>query len=328
MIKNVGVIGCGPWGLAVARILANNGNHVVVWSHCQEIADDINSTHKMPRFNDVSLPDCLEATTDLEMCVKKANYLVIGVASPFINIAEKIKSYYQGVPIVTLTKGLLENSQTLFISDYLKSVFGDIPLAVLSGPNLAAEIMCDLPAATVIASKDIKVAKAFQGLVSNDHFRAYSIEDVRGVELGGVLKNVIAIAAGIVDGLGLGANTKSSLMTRGLREIIRFGKAYGANIETFYGLSGIGDLITTCSSSKSRNWNVGNMIAKGKTLADILEELSAVAEGVRVSRIVNELALKEGIDMPITAEVYKVLYEQKDPKKAIKDLMTRELKPE
>jgi glycerol-3-phosphate dehydrogenase (NAD(P)+) len=324
----IGVIGCGPWGTAVAKIFAANKHSVEIWCHDDLIQKSINQLKMHPGLKDVVLPDLIKADTNLENVVKNKDYLVFAVASPFIDIVYEIKKYYSGTPILVLTKGLLENKNTLFIPDYIEQVLGTCPLAVLSGPNLALEVASDLPAATVIASDIDNLAKAFQVLVSNKNFRAYTSTDLRGVELGGILKNVIAIAAGLVDGLNLGTNAKSALMTRSVQEIIRFGLKCGARTETFFGLSGIGDLITTCSSSKSRNWTVGYYLSQGKTLEDITAQMVSVAEGVNTAKVLVKLAAEYEVDMPVSNMVYRVLYENKLPVEAIDELMTRNLKPE
>ncbi|MCP4050056.1 MAG: NAD(P)-dependent glycerol-3-phosphate dehydrogenase [bacterium] len=328
MRKKVTVLGCGPWGMAIARLLAKNGHNVLVWCHSEDIAEHIVHKRKNPILPDIILPENIDATSKLEESIDGSDYLFIAVASHFIRIIEKIIPVYKGAPVITLTKGLLDDDNRLFISDYLKSLFGGARLAVLSGPNLAHEILLDLPAATVIASDDLKLAESFQLLLSNKSFRAYTADDIRGVELGGILKNIIAIAAGIVDGLSLGVNSKAALMSRSLQEIIRFGLFFGAQADTFYGLSGLGDLITTCNSSQSRNWNVGYQTAQKRDLNNTLTGKLAFAEGVRASRIVYRISEDKNIDMPITEQVYKVLFEKKLPLTAINDLMVRNLRQE
>jgi glycerol-3-phosphate dehydrogenase (NAD(P)+) len=326
-MANIGIIGCGAWGATIATILIENSHNVLIWGHNEEIVSKINNEQRTPLLTDILLPKELKATTDLEFVVKKSDYLILAVASSYVSIIEQINEI-ASKPILSLVKGLLEDKDYLFISDYIESVFKPNSLAILSGPNLAKEIANKLPAVSVISSKNEKLAQIYQGFLSNNRFRIYTSKDVRGVELGGILKNIMAIAAGIADGLELGDNTKSALMTRGLQEMIRLGAIFEAKPETFFGLSGLGDLITTCSSKESRNWNVGFRISQNNNLDTILNNMTAVAEGVKTTKIIYKLALEKNIDMPITKQVYKVLFEKKDPFEAIDALMTRELKSE
>ncbi|MFT5171740.1 MAG: glycerol-3-phosphate dehydrogenase (NAD(P)+) [Candidatus Marinamargulisbacteria bacterium] len=329
-IKKVGVLGCGAWATAIADLVAENGHSTSIWCHRPEIADAINQN----RENFFSHPghrlsDNLTADTELERFFAESDAIIFCIASSYIDsVVEMGKYFKKGTPVLSLTKGVLEDKSSIYVSDFLIKHFVDCQLGVLSGPNLASEVVAKLPAATVIASAHSGVSKTFQRLITNGRFRVYTSADVRGVELGGILKNIMAIAAGTIDGLSLGANAKASLLTRCIPEMIRLGTALGANAETFHGLSGFGDLVATCASSKSRNWQIGNGLAKGNSLSAIQKQATTVAEGIKTTRIIHKLALEKGIEMPITAEVYRLLFEDKAPHNAIKDLMSREIKAE
>jgi len=329
-LAKVGVIGCGAWATTMAKLLAENEHAVRLWCHDSKIAEDINQRHLNSLcLPSVGLPEEIEASTDLSSVVNEASVLILGVASSFVDIVKQIVDGASGKPILILTKGLLEDQDHLFVSDYVGSILGEQNVGILSGPNLAGEIAEGLPAATVIASRNDDVSTTFQSLLSNSYFRVYTSKDVRGVELGGLLKNIYAIAAGALDGKGLGSNAKSALMSRSLQEMIRFGMSYGAEQQTFFGLSGLGDLITTCSSKKSRNWRVGHALAETGSLDEAIKAVSgAVAEGVKTSKIVNKVAVERNIEMPIASEIYRVLFEGKPLEKALDALMNRELKPE
>ncbi|MFA5879562.1 MAG: NAD(P)H-dependent glycerol-3-phosphate dehydrogenase [Candidatus Margulisiibacteriota bacterium] len=324
----IGIIGCGAWGVTIGKVFKDNGAEVKIWCHNQEYADLIAQKRIHPVLDGVKLPE-LETTVDLPTVVGNSDLLVLAIASNFIDILDEVKKYrLNSTPILVLTKGLLENKSTIFVSEYIRQILGqDLSLAVLSGPNIAIEIAKELPAATVIASKDEAAAQKIQKAISNNYFRAYRSLDIVGVELGGILKNIMAIAAGCIDALNLGTNAKSALMTRALREMIRFGLCYNAQSETFFGLSGVGDLITTCSSPNSRNWQAGYKIAK-QDFEFLKHDKTQIAEGIKACKIVHYIAIEKNIDMPITKEIYQVIYEQKNPVKAISDLMMRDLKIE
>jgi glycerol-3-phosphate dehydrogenase (NAD(P)+) len=232
-----------------------------------------------------------------------------------------------GKAFVSVTKGI-ENDTLKTMSQVFDEVIGAHPLAVLTGPTIALEVANGVPTTAVVSSKNSELSAEAQNVFSTDRFRVYTNDDITGVEIGAAIKNVIAIAAGATDGLGYGTNAKAALLTRGLVEIVRLGVAMGAKRETFYGLSGLGDLTTTCISQYSRNRWLGEEIGRGKRLADILKETAMVVEGVATARAANDLAKKYKVEMPITSEIYKVLYENKDPKKAVHDLMTRPPKSE
>ncbi len=328
-MKRVTVIGCGAWATAMGHIMASNGHHVIVWCHRQEIADQINKKKQRELLKDITLHPKLKATTNMKEALLQSEAIVFCVASIYVEeTLKKLKEVMeQAVPIMCLTKGIVSDNE-LFLSDIFKRELPGCKYAILSGPNLAYEVAQGKPAASVVASVHKDVAEWFQDVVSNKTFRAYTATDVKGVSLGGLLKNSIAIAAGCIDALELGANTKASLITRGLREIVRLGTHLGAQSETFYGLSGIGDLVATCESSKSRNYSVGYALGKGKVLDEILEEMHVVAEGVNTCKWVMGYCKNHGITMPITSIIYQVLYEQLDPREGIDHLMTRQLKDE
>ncbi len=329
-MKKIAVLGCGAWGTTVAKILADNLHEVRLWCHSEEVAQAISRTHELSLLPGVRLPKTLKPTANLEEAMADVDAVVLGVASPYIDILERAKPFLKGQPVLSIGKGLLENRDQIFISDYCRSVLGsEYPFAILSGPNLAIEIAQELPAASVVASDMADVAQFFQTALSNHYFRIYTSTDVTGVEIGGVFKNAIAIAAGCVAGLGFGQNTLSLLLSRSLQEMSRFGRHFGAQSITFTGLSGLGDMITTCTSDKSRNFRVGLAIAKHHDLALAIESLGGVvAEGVKTTRVIYEMAKKKQLDLPILFEIYAMLYQNKSPKEAISSLMDRPLRAE
>ncbi len=327
------VIGVGAWGTTLAKILAENNHDVVMWSHDPAITREINEEHENKSlFPGIPLPKNITSTTDMQEACRGCSLIVLVVASNFYaDTAKKIRPVIgDDCILVSATKGLNPadyKRPSQMLQEYLPAEMQS-RIGILSGPNIAKEIAMQKPAATVISSTNPEMAQKAQKYFSTPYFRVYTNDDIIGAELGGTLKNVIAIAAGIVDGLGLGDNTKSALMVRGMVEIIRFGVKFGAKPESFYGLAGMGDLITTCSSVLSRNHFVGEHLAKGLKLKEILANMKAVAEGVEASRLIHEIALKEKIEMPVTNQVYSILFEDKPVKQAILDLMTRELKSE
>jgi glycerol-3-phosphate dehydrogenase (NAD(P)+) len=329
-MKKIAVIGCGAWGTTIAKVLADNGHEVRLWCHNQQVAAHINETHLLGLLPGIVLPDSISAVSNLEEAVLGSDCVVLGVASPYIDVLVTIKPLLTGQPLLSIGKGMLENRGYHFISEYCLSILGDdYPYALISGPNLALEIASGLPAASVVASRDEEVAVFFQKCLSNDYFRIYTSTDVVGVETGGVFKNVIAIAAGCIEGLHLGHNALSFLISRALLEMMQLGEFFGARKETFMGLSGLGDLITTCTSPKSRNWKVGFALASHADLSKALESVpGVVAEGVKTSKLVYELAQKNGLTLPIFTEIYLMLYCQKSAKDVMRDLMRRPLREE
>lgn len=328
-MSKISIIGAGAWGTTLSILFAENKHQVKLWSFEKEVTDAINEVHENKKYlNGFQLPQNIEATSDMKYAAD-ADILVLVTPSQFLRkTLNSLSKHIKNDPIIaTAVKGLeLESHKT--ISQVVGEELATKKIVAISGPNISKEIARGLPAAAVSASVDINNAKAVQQALNSGRFRVYTNDDVIGVEVGGALKNVIAIAAGVVDGLMLGNNAKSALMVRGIVEITRLGVALGGKKETFSGLSGIGDLITTCESVLSRNHHVGVEIAKGKHLKDIRENMYDVAEGVPTAKAAKELAKKLNIEMPITEEVYAVLYENKDPYKAMSSLMQRDLKNE
>lgn len=332
------VIGAGAWGTTLAKVLAENVPDVVIWAHDAKIVQEINTSHEnVSLFPGVALPPAIRATADLAEAVADARLILLVVASTFYG--QTVDSLGRLLPdvsddqkpiLVSATKGLdpATNRRTSELLQELLPPAYRNQFAILSGPNISREIAAGKPATTVIASQNESVSREAQRYFSTPYFRVYTNTDVTGTELGGTLKNIIAIAAGIVDGLELGDNTRSALMVRALVEIIRFGTHFGARPETFYGLAGMGDLITTCSSVLSRNHYVGEQLAKGQSADEILSGMTAVAEGVETTRLIRGIAVRAGIDMPVTEQVYQILFENKPVATAIHDLMTRDLKAE
>ncbi len=325
------ILGAGAWGTAVALVLAKNAQHVVrLWSARPENARLMHERRENTRLlPGVSIPPSIHLTTDIHEAVAGAEIVVAAI--PTVHLRSTLTGIAGALtadrPVLSLVKGL-ENSSFLRPTEILRQVLHVRHVAVLSGPSHAEEVARGLPTSVVVASADLDLARWIQLHFSTDRFRVYTNLDVVGVELAGALKNVIGIAAGISDGLGFGDNAKAALLTRGLAEMTRFGVALGAEPQTFAGLAGVGDLITTCMSRHGRNRHVGECLARGEKMADILARMNMVAEGVFTTRSVHERAERMGLHMPITAEIYRVLYDNKDPLAAVNDLMLREPKPE
>lgn len=318
-------------GTACAILLADHPRqNVTLWARRPEVADEIN----VGRENRLHLPgvrlnDRIEATADIESAVRDTEYLVVAIPSRYLRetLTSVASVLRKPLPVISVVKGI-EVGTFLLPSQIIQDVLGQRPVVALTGPSHAEEIAQQLPASVVAAADDPGLARRVQEMFSTERFRVYTNQDLVGSELAGALKNVIGIAAGICDGLGYGDNAKSALMTRGIAEITRFGIRLGANAETFSGLAGIGDLITTCMSPHGRNRHVGERLGKGESLESILASMSSVAEGVTTAQAVYHLALREGIDMPITTEVYRVLFENKSPAEATNSLMCRPLRVE
>ena len=329
-MEKISVIGAGAWGTTIAGLLAKKGPEVLLWCYEEETAKEINTLKENRKFlPGIKLHNNITASVDLKGCFKSSKVIVSVVPCQHIRNTYKDKGLVVSEDTVMLsaTKGI-EKDTLKRPSEIIGEVLKVDRIAVLSGPNLSKEIALGLPAASVIASSDNNTAKKLQEILNTENFRIYTSDDVAGIEFGGALKNVIAIAAGICDGLGLGSNAKSALIVRGMAEIKRLGLACGAKAETFSGLSGIGDLITTCQSSLSRNHFVGEQLASGRSLEEIENRMSAIPEGVDTSVSALRLSEKLGIEMPITKEVYKVLFEGKKPAESIPCLMGRSLKSE
>jgi glycerol-3-phosphate dehydrogenase (NAD(P)+) len=310
MKLNIGLLGGGSWGTTIASITART-TVTRIWARNAETVDEINKHHRNEKYlPGAILPESLEATTSIKKAVKKADVIVMGVPSQhFRHVLEEAKPYIRPwVPIISLAKGL-ELGTKMRMTEIIESVMPGHPAGALTGPNLAREIIAGQAAASVIAMVDHSIANELQKVFRSGLFRVYTNTDVIGCELGGALKNVIAIAAGMGDGAGAGDNTRSAVITRGLAELTRLGVAMGGKPATFAGLAGMGDLVATCSSSLSRNHHVGFELGRGKSIDEIIEAMSMVAEGVKTCGVVMELAREYGVEMPISEEVYKVLHE-------------------
>jgi glycerol-3-phosphate dehydrogenase (NAD(P)+) len=329
-IMNIAVLGDGGWGTTLAILLFNKGYNLTLWSAFKEYALYLDKKRENKKFlPGIKIPPKIEITSDLEKSLLNKDIIILAIPSIYLrDILKEVKKYKISSSIfVSAVKGI-ERKTLLRMSEVIKEQLGKIKLGVLSGPTIAYEVARQIPTTCVVASEDEKIAKILQGVFITERFRVYTNSDVVGVELGGSLKNVIAIACGISDGLGFGTNTKSAILTRGLVEISRLGQAMGAKEKTFFGISGLGDLATTCMSPFSRNRWVGEEIGKGKKLKEILKKMTMVAEGVFTTESAYRLSLKYKVEMPITKEVYLVLYKNKPALKAVKDLMSRRRKEE
>lgn len=323
------VIGDGGWGTALAMVLERNGHDVTVWGPFPEYLEEVKASGENKTYlPGVDIPASIQWTADRAAAVKDAGLVVLVVPSRFYK--QVVESFKPFIPasalVVSATKGLDEKTHER-MSAVAEHVLGR-PVAVLSGPSHAEEVARGIPCAVAVAAQDHAVAEQIQQLFVNDAFRVYTLDDVIGVELGGALKNVIAVAAGIGDGMGFGDNSKAALMTRGIAEITRLGVALGAKPETFSGLSGIGDLMVTCMSRHSRNRGVGERLGKGESLEQIMASMKMVAEGVWNCQAAKELAAEHGVPVPITEQVNAIVHAGKDPRQAVMDLMSRTPKPE
>lgn len=328
----IGVLGAGSWGTTLANHLALKGFRVHLWVRREGLCKRIEEERENPDYlPGVSLSSLILPTTSLEEAVREKRVIVVAIPTHGLrNIMERINPFISDAIIVSTTKGIEEGSLLTPAGIVRKTIKGERirGIVTLSGPSFAKEVILKLPTAVTAASEDKEVAEKVQRLFTTTYFRVYTNTDTLGVELGGALKNVIAIAAGIGDGLGLGANSRAALITRGLAEIVRLGTRMGARKETFFGLSGLGDLVLTCTGELSRNHHVGIMLGKGYALSEILSRMKMVAEGVKTARSAYTLARKMNVEMPITEKVYAVLYGGQSPKEAVLELMTRELKAE
>lgn len=329
----VSVLGAGSWGTTLAILLFNNGHNVTLWEYQRNFAKILSSKRENKIFlPGVKIPKEIEITHSLDDAIKGKHLVVIAIPSQFIrSVVHKFRhENFNNTTFVSVAKGI-EKESLFTVSQILKSEIPELDdsnIGVLSGPSHAEEVSRKIPTAVVAASSSENTAQLIQAAFMTSYFRVYSSTDIVGVELGGALKNVIAIGAGIVDGSEFGDNTKAAIMTRGIAEISRLGIALGAQPLTFSGLSGMGDLIVTCMSKHSRNRFVGEQIGKGKKLKEVLKSMEMVAEGVETSRSSYELSVKNHIDVPIISSVYQILFLDKDPAKITYDLMTRDMKSE
>ena len=324
-MHSLSIIGAGSWGTALSVVLAENCDKVVMWSREEDVTVSIRETKENAYYlPGLILPENVYATSDLQEAVEGQDTFVLVVPSHAVRATIRLMSPYlkKGALIVNCGKGLEEGTMAR-ISTVLTEEAPDSQIAVLSGPNHAEEVSKKIPSATVVSAKSREVAERVQDIFMTPFFRVYTNHDLIGVELAGALKNVIAVGAGISDGLGFGDNTKAALMTRGITEIARLGKRMGAEILTFAGLAGIGDLVVTCTSRHSRNRSLGYELGKGRSLPEILEGMRMVAEGVRTTQVSKSLAEKYGVEMPIASETYSVLFEGKNAREAVDDLMQR-----
>lgn len=326
------VLGTGSWGTAFGKVLADAGTDVVLWARRQELADAVNATHENPDYlPGITLPDNLRATNDAREAVAHADFVVLAVPSQSLrtNLADVAAVLPANSLLVSLMKGV-ELDTTKRMSEVICEV-ADVPIervAVITGPNLAKEIAGGQPAATVVACTDAAAAERLQIACLTPYFRPYTNTDVIGCELGGAVKNVIALAVGMADGMGFGDNTKASLITRGLAETARLGTALGADPITFSGLAGLGDLVATCMSPLSRNRTFGEKLGRGQTLEEILAQKQQTAEGVKSCRSILALAQKHDVDMPITEHVVQLCHEGLTPVEMVKSLMRRDTRSE
>ena len=329
-MAKIGVIGAGSWGTALAWLLTNNGHEVTLWSHREEDARLLQKEREnKSKLPGVIFQENLQVTGDLKSSVEDKEVLVLAVPSPAVrSTSQKMKSYIRkNQLIVNVAKGV-EAESLLTMSQMIEQVIPQANVAVLSGPSHAEEVGKGLPTTCVIGAKEKQTAEYLQEIFMSSVFRVYTSPDILGIELGAALKNVIALAAGVADGMGYGDNTKAALITRGIAEISRLGIAMGARAETFFGLSGIGDLIVTCASVHSRNRKAGYLMGKGYTMQEAMDEVKMVVEGVHSAKAALSLSEKYNVEMPIIMEVNKVLFENKKAADAVNELMLRMKKDE
>lgn len=329
-MANVGVLGAGSWGTALSLLLHENGHKVTLWSiHEEEVEMLSTKREHCTKLPGVKLPGDLAVTSDLEGAIEGKDFVVLAVPSPYTrDTARKMCPYIKGGQIIVDVAKGIEEDTLLTLSHQIEAEIPQADVAVLSGPSHAEEVGRKLPTTCVIGAKSKKTAEYLQSMFISPVFRVYTSPDILGIELGGSLKNVIALAAGIADGLGYGDNTKAALITRGIAEIARLGVKMGGKIETFTGLTGIGDLIVTCASVHSRNRKAGYLIGQGKTMKEAMDEVKMVVEGVYSAKAAAKLAVEYGVSMPIVDQVNQVLFEGKNPARAVNELMQREMRSE
>lgn len=325
-MKRICFLGAGSWGTALAVLCAHNGHRVTVWSAVKEETDMLREKREhVDRLPGVKLPESIVIEDDLEQACKEKDILVFSVASPYVrSTAKRVKPFVgKGQIVVNVAKGIEENT-LMTLCEILEDELPEADVAVLSGPSHAEEVSREIPTTVVVGAKTEKTAVFIQDVFMGKNFRVYVSPDMIGIEIGGALKNVIALAAGIIEGMGLGDNTKAALMTRGIAEISRLGMELGGKMESFFGLSGIGDLIVTCTSTHSRNHNCGYLLGKGKTLDEAKQEIRQVIEGVNCAKAAMALANKHHVNMPIVEQINAVLFEDKPTEQALNDLILRE----
>lgn len=329
-MANVGIMGAGSWGTALALLLHRNGHKVTVWSISKEEVEMLSEKREhVSKLPGVKLPKDMIFTTDMENTIKGKDFIVLAVPSPFTRSTARSMNPYvaDGQIIVDVAKGIEEDT-LMTLSQQIEQEIPQANVAVLSGPSHAEEVGRGLPTIVVIGAKEEETAEYLQEMFMNEVFRVYTSPDMLGMELGGSLKNVIALAAGIADGLGYGDNTKAALITRGIAEIARLGVKMGGAIESFTGLTGIGDLIVTCASVHSRNRRAGYLMGQGKSMQEAMDEVQMVVEGVYSAKAAVKLGKKYEVSLPIIDKVSEVLFEGKDPREAVNELMLRDSKAE
>lgn len=329
-MSKISLLGAGTWGSALAILLSGNGHDVTIWTKIEKeakgLAENRNNLRNLPG---AVLPETVKITLDMEEACRDRDLIVMAVASPYIRQTAKEAAPFirKGQILVNVSKGI--EDRTLYtLSQVIKEEIPQADVAVLSGPSHAEEVSRGVPTTVVVGAETKVTARFVQDIFMNDVFRVYTSPDITGIELGGSLKNVIALAAGIVDGLGFGDNTKAALMTRGMAEISRLGIKMGGKMETFAGLSGFGDLFVTCTSKHSRNWNAGYLMGQGKSMEEAMQQVNQVVEGVNSARAALELANRHGVEMPIVEQINLLLFEKKSAKDALSDLLMRDRRKE
>ncbi len=331
-IEKIAILGDGAWATTLASLAVKNGHKVMVWSVFPEYLEELNQKRENVKYMPgIPLSKEIIFEKDINTVIQHADLIISAIPSKFFRNVSKIvkdsKVNFKGKIFISVVKGI-EQKTLKRMTEIFKEELGNVKTAVLSGPTIASEVAKGLPALIVVSSKNKKDAERIQDAFANEYFRIYTSTDILGVEIGGPLKNIIAVVAGISDGLGFGSNAKAAILTRGIVEIQRLGQAMGARKRTFTGLAGLGDLSTTCISPESRNRTFGERIGRGEKMEDIIKSTDAIIEGATTTEAIYEMSRKYNVEMPITEQVYLILYKNKNPQKAIFDLMTREKKPE
>lgn len=331
-MAKVTVLGAGSWGTALSIVLADNGHDVSLWTHRQEQADAINTTHKNEKYLEIMIPEQIKAFHNMEDAVRNAETIIIVIPTEAMrDVCKQLNNNLRhSVTIIHASKGIepetLKRVSEVISEEMDNYAYEDI--VVLSGPSHAEEVAKRQPTTVTVSSLNEENAELAQDLFINNSFRVYTSKDIIGIELGGALKNIIALGAGISDGLGYGDNAKAALITRGLAEITRLGTSLGANPLTFLGLPGVGDLVVTCTSVHSRNWRAGNLLGSGKKLEEVLNQMEMVVEGVRTTKAAYQFAKDQQVEMPITTGIYDILFNDKNPKDVVESLMNRNKREE
>ena len=330
-MEKISFLGCGSWGGALGNILAEKNFDVTMWHRNDVVVSSLNKTREHYLIHELTFPKNVNFTNNISSAIRSANVVILAIPSQSIRklLIENRSEFYQDQTIVNVSKGI-EVDTLMTVSEVINDVLGNTykKTVTISGPSHAEEVIQKYPTTLVVASSNLKAAQKIQDLFASDMLRTYRNKDIKGVELGGSMKNVIAIAAGICDGIGYGDNSKAALITRGMAEITRLGKKMGGKSNTFRGLSGFGDLIVTCLSTHSRNRQIGQAIGEGRSLKEIISEMNMIAEGIDTAKSVHQLQLKHNVEMPIHEAIYQVLFDNKDPKSAVSELMNRRLTEE